>query len=248
LPPREIRFPEDRIDDMGVIGTIFVVLALLSVALAMSPISCVASVRGKKFNIEADTVEEFSQKVEEVSGLVASEQSVLFRGKLLEPSNKLEDLGISNGDILNVLKGRKARAPKAQLPKSMTMGLDGSASSRAKNAGGLTGMSDGMSPEEMMKNMDPEKIKQTMEAMERMLDSDVIEQYFGDDEKIEQARVQMLASVDQYEQMMPGFKEQAQEVASDPEKWRQAMSSAKEQILKLKSLRAMQKAASSLPE
>jgi hypothetical protein len=233
---------------MGVIGTIFVVLALLSVALAMSPISCVASVRGKKFNIEAETVEEFSQKVEEVSGLVASEQSVLFRGKLLEPSNKLEDLGISNGDILNVLKGRKARAPKAQLPKSMTTGLDGSASSRAKSAGGLTGMPDGMSPEEMMKNMDPEKIKQTMEAMERMLDSDVIEQYFGDDEKIEQARVQMLASVDQYEQMMPGFKEQAQEVASDPEKWRQAMSSAKEQILKLKSLRAMQKAATSLPE
>jgi hypothetical protein len=233
---------------MGVIGTIFVALALLSVALAMSPISCVASVRGKKFNIEAETVEEFSQKVEEVSGLVASEQSVLFRGKLLEPSNKLEDLGISNGDILNVLKGRKARAPKAQLPKSMTMGLDGSASSRAKNAGGLIGMPDGMSPEEMMKNMDPEKIKQTMEAMERMLDSDVIEQYFGDDEKIEQARVQMLASVDQYEQMMPGFKEQAQEVASDPEKWRQAMSSAKEQILKLKSLRAMQKAATSLPE
>jgi hypothetical protein len=105
-----------------------------------------------------------------------------------------------------------------------------------------------MSPEDMMKNMDPEKIKQSMQAMERLLDSDVIEQYFGDDEKIEQARLQMLASADEYEKMMPGFKEQAKEVASDPEKWRNAMNAAKQQILQLKQLRDAQKTANSVPE
>lgn len=225
------------------------VLVVLSIAVSMPAINCVANVRGKKYDITAETVEEFSKKVEEVSGLVAGEQTVLFRGKLLSPTNKLDELGIGHGDILNVLKGRKARAPKAQLPKSLSTGTDSSFSAtQSKSSGVLPGMAGNLSPEDMMKNMDPEKIKQTMEAMERLLDSDVIEQYFGDDEKIEQARLQMLASADQYEQMMPGFKEQAQEVASDPVKWREAMNAAKEQILKLKSIRAMQKAASGLGE
>jgi hypothetical protein len=221
----------------------FLLLLLVSVVAAMPAISCVANVRGKKYDISAETVGEFSQKVEGVSGLVAGEQSVLFRGKVLNPSDKLEDLGIAPGDVLNVLKGRKAKAPKAQLPKEMDS-YSSLAPKTPESAAGMTGMS----PEDMMKNMDPEKIKQSMQAMERLLDSDVIEQYFGDDEKIEQARLQMLASADEYEKMMPGFKEQAKEVASDPEKWRNAMNAAKQQILQLKQLRDAQKAASSLPE
>lgn len=224
--------------------SIVALVLMLAAVAAMPAINCIASVRGKKYDITADTVEEFSQKVETVSGLVAGEQSVLFRGKLLSPSDRLEDLGIANGDVLNVLKGRKVKAPRAQLPKSLD-----SFSADSLPKGGMPDMSSGMAAaEDMIKNMDPEKIKQAMQAMERLLDSDAIDQYFGDDEKIEQARLQMLASADEYEKMMPGFKAQAEEVASDPQKWREAMLQAKEQILKLKSLRTMQKAASSLPE
>lgn len=44
--------------------------------------------------------------------------------------------------------------------------------------------------------------------------------------------------------MMPGFKEQAREIASSPEKWREAMMQAKNQISNLRkqrdSMRAMQ--------
>lgn len=40
---------------------------------------------------------------------------MFFHGKVLDPSDKLEDLGVSAGDVLNVLKGRKARVPKADL-------------------------------------------------------------------------------------------------------------------------------------
>ena len=47
----------------------------------------------------------------------------------------------------------------------------------------------------------------------------------------------MLANLDQYDQMMPGFKEQAKEIASSPEKWKEAMLQAKEQITNLKKQR-----------
>lgn len=211
-----------------------VLLLVVATAVAMPAVTCVASVRGKKYDITAETVGEFSQQVESLSGLVSTEQSVLFRGKVLDPKDKLEDLGVSSGDILNVLKGRKARAPKPQLPLDMeTM-----APSAPSNTGPmLPDMPNGMTQEEMMKNMSPEKVQQAMQALDKMMESDVIEKYFGDDEKIEQARLQMLQSADEYNKMMPGFKDEILAVASDPEKWRQAMTAAKDQVLKLKELR-----------
>lgn len=42
--------------------------------------------------------------------------------------------------------------------------------------------------------------------------------------------------------MMPGFKEQASHVVSDPEKWKDAMLKAKEQIMKLKKERDQRRA------
>jgi hypothetical protein len=76
-----------------------------------------------------------------------------------------------------------------------------------------------------------------MKAMDNLLDSDFVDEYFADEERLENARQQMLANLDQYEQMMPGFREQAQSIASDPVKWREAMLQAKEQISKLKEQR-----------
>ncbi len=64
----------------------------------MPPMNVVASVRGKKIDIEAETVAEVSQEVEEKCGLGASEQSVLFRGKVLSPEEKLEDIGVAPGN------------------------------------------------------------------------------------------------------------------------------------------------------
>ena len=53
----------------------------------------------------------------------------------------------------------------------------------------------------------------------------------------------MLGNLDQYDQMMPGSKEQAKEIASSPEKWKQAMLQAKEQITNLKKQRDAMRAA-----
>ena len=83
---------------------------VLSVVRAMPPVQVVASVKGKKYEVTAESVEEFTRTVEEVAGLEAGQQSVLFRGKVLKPTDRFEDLGISAGDVLNVVKGRKQRA------------------------------------------------------------------------------------------------------------------------------------------
>ena len=47
-------------------------------------IPVIASVRGKKYEITAETVEEFTSAIENlVPGLEAGQQSVLFRGKVV---------------------------------------------------------------------------------------------------------------------------------------------------------------------
>ena len=50
--------------------------------------------------------------MESLSGLEASEQSVLFRGKVLSASDDLSAIGVSEGDTLNIIKGRRTRVNK----------------------------------------------------------------------------------------------------------------------------------------
>lgn len=218
-----------------------VILAIIYAAIVAAmpaSVNVVANVRGKKYDISAETVEEFSQQVETLAGIEASQQSVLFRGKVLEPSESLEELGVAEGDVLNVLKGRKPRAAKPQESLDLSDLGDSSEFGGGMPSGfGGMGSLDGYDPEEALKNMDPEQMKKTMEAMDNLLDSDFIEEYFGDDERLEKARQQMLENMDQYEKMMPGFKEQAGAIAQDPQQWRDAMQKAKEQILTMKAQR-----------
>lgn len=218
---------------------IAIAICLIGVVVnAKSPVSVVANVRGKKYDITAETVGDFSEQVESLAGLEAGQQSVLFRGKVLEASDKLEDLGVNKGDVLNVLKGRKPRVAKpdgdAELD-SVDMGSDSLTSALPEDFMN-------MSPEEQqatLENLDPEikqKIQQqSMQQLDAMLDQD-LDSLFGDEEKMEANRQQMLANIDQYSNM-PGFeqmKDKALEIASSPEKWREAMTAAKEQFVKLR--------------
>ena len=205
---------------------VFLICIVLSVTYAMPAVNVVANVRGKKYDITAETIEDFSTQVESLTGLEANQQSVLYKGKVLEATDRLDELGITTGDVLNVLKGKKARISKPEEVESSSSPSFGNNLSADFNG------------EDPLKNMDPEQMKKTMQAMDNMLDqAHVIDQYFEDEEKLEKARLDMLNNLDQYEQMMPGFKEQAREIASDPEKWRAAMSSARDQIKKLKTQR-----------
>jgi uncharacterized ubiquitin-like protein YukD len=193
-------------------------LALLSVQ-AMPAVNVVANVRGKKYDISAETVEDFCAQVESLAGIEAAQQNVLFRGKVLGPSDKLEDVGVSAGDILNVVKGRKPRQTNFAAQ---------STSSKANKEPLL---------DETFGNTDPKQAQQNaMDSMNALLDSD-LEAYFSDSEQLEKARLQMLEKIDEYEKLMPGFRAQAEAIAKDPEEWQKAMQRAKESMLKLKAMR-----------
>ena len=203
----------------------FLVICLIVATVAAMPsISVVASIKGKKYDIaDVETVEEFMEKAETSAGMEAGQSSVLFRGKVLTVTDKLEDIGVVAGDVLMVVKGRKQRAVKSE-------------SSDAPMGDFATDMTpEGIA--ESMKNADPKDMEKAMKAMDNLLDSNFVDEYFSDDDRLEQARLQMLANVDSYENQMPGFKEQALAIASDPVKWREAMLQAKEQITKLKEQR-----------
>ena len=89
-------------------------LLLLGVLVVDASVNVIASVRGKRYEIEAETVEEFTAKVESVVNLEAGQQSVLFRGKVLTPSDVLADVGVSPGDVLMVVKGKRARPKETE--------------------------------------------------------------------------------------------------------------------------------------
>ena len=218
---------------------VILLLAVVLCAVAKPAVTIVANVRGKKYEISAETVGEFSQKVETVSGLTASEQSVLFRGKVLNAKDSLESLGVSSGDVLNVLKGRKVRAPTPS--KLEPLPTPSKAVKAPKSVVSPTSSQDalGMDPEkmqEMMRNMDPAKLKESMEAMEKLMNSNVLDEFFGDEEKLEEARLSMLEKADEYDKMMPGFKQQMLPVAADRQKWKEAMLATKEQLMQAKKL------------
>lgn len=224
---------------MAVLFVLLIVASLAAIlAAGNSPISVVANVRGKKFEVVAETVGEFNERVEALTGMEASAQSVLFRGKALHPSDRLQDLGVSAGDILNVVKGRKQR------PVTSLDGLGPRATAnpafRPDESSSPVAASPAMPSQpldEAYGGVDSAKFQEeAMNSMNSFLDSD-LEAYFGDAERLEQARQQMLANIDQYEKMMPGFREKSLEIASDPQKWQEAMLKAKESLLKIKQLR-----------
>ena len=215
---------------------LLVLLALLALVWGAAPITVTASVRGKKYEVEASTVEEFTSKVESLAGLDEGQNSVLFRGKVLNPGDILQDMGISSGDVLMVVKGKKQR-PQVQLQED-SIDVDGPSQNAA--AAMPTG---GMPNFGGMPNLSQEEMNNAMQQIDKLLESDFVDEYFGDDDKLEQARLNMIKNIDQYEQMMPGFREQAGDTINDPVKWKEAMNKAKEQILLLKQQRGKKSAA-----
>ncbi len=200
-------------------ATLFI---LFGVVISSPSLNIVANVRGKRFEVAGETVHDISKQVETLTGIKVSEQNIMYKGKILGFSDKLHEVGLCSGEVVNVVKGKKVRnKTKDSLPASSPIENEKLRSS--------------FDPEGF--NADPEKLKEAMAAMDSLLDSNAIEEYFSDDDRIEEARQQMLANMEQYETMMPGFKEQASEIASDPVKWKEAMNNAKLQLLKMKEQR-----------
>lgn len=180
---------------MSVLLLCVLVTLLITAVFASSPLSVTASVRGKKFEVSAETVEEFTEKVEAMAGLEAGQNSVLFRGKVLSPSDKLEEVGISSGDVLMVVKGKKQRAAMP-VQDNNGSGIQGRVPRQAAG-GGMGGMGGMGFPGGMpsMDSMSPEDVQQAMKAMDKLLDSEFVEEYFADEERLEVARQNMLKNL-----------------------------------------------------
>lgn len=228
-------------------GSVFFVLAVVVVLVAlthaMPSVPVVANVRGKKYEVKAETVGEFSEKVEELTGISSNQQSVLFRGKVLSSSDRLEDIGINAGEVLNVVKGRRAAVKPAPMKASSV-----DSTSVNKPSSDLSDDLDlNKSPEDILKDMDPQQLEEARRKMDAFLESDDFLKQFDDEEALEKQRQDMLANMERYEKMMPGWSQQVSDIISDPEKWKQAMANAKQQLLQLREARRQQQTGGTTP-
>lgn len=209
------------------------------------------TLRGKKYKMEANYVRELSEELEKVAGLAIEQQSVIYQGNLLDGNTALEEAGVKDGDVINVVPNKKkARAAPAQEgPAAFGMDqgeaeLNADGSAAGKEMGGMPGMSGmpgmpgmsgmpGMPGAGGMPGMDGFEMpspEQYNKMMEEMLDSDVMDQYLDDPDKIEQSRVAILENpmLKQAMAQIPGF----EEILNDKEKWLESMQSAKD-LLKM---------------
>jgi uncharacterized ubiquitin-like protein YukD len=205
---------------MFIYSFLLVLVYLISVQ-CIAPISVTANVRGKKYEIVAENVEQFTKKVEELTGIESTQQNILFKGKVLSTADKFESLGITKGDVLNVVKGRKpstsvstpagsrpVKTPeevKASLtPNPSSTPVTTSQSSLSSSAASSPATSSSANPLDMP-NFSEEDYKKAQETMNGLLDSNFVEEFFSDEEKLEKSRVALLQNLDKYETMMPGF-------------------------------------------
>lgn len=180
-------------------------------------------VRGQKYAVKANSVKEFLEGIESMTNLEKGQSKVLFRGKVLSPNDILSAVGVTNNESLMVIRNKQSKLnPKV---------------------GWQTKQHNERTPETKSKAYGSplDDLGNSMKAMESLLDSNFIDEYFSDESKLEEARLQMLDNLDQYEKMIPGFKEQALEIAQDAAKWKAAMLQAKDQLISLKVQRDAQK-------
>lgn len=208
---------------------IAILLILVTFVAGKNVISVVANVRGRKFDLKAATVNDFMSQVEKLAGLTPGQQSVLFRGKLLGNNDNLSEVGVSNGDVLNVLKGRKLPHKPSAFKAPPT--------SKAPASKGMSGGFPSIPGFGLPSGVSEEQMKESMARMEEIIDSGFFDEFFSDPEKLEGARKNMLKNLDTYEKMIPGFRASVEDLVSTPEKWQKAMTEAKLQMEKFKELK-----------
>jgi hypothetical protein len=208
-------------------------------------ISVVGTVRGRKYVVDAETAQEFLEKIETSASLPRGENAVLYKGKLLQGKDVLSAIGVSSTDLLTVVRDKKRlHNPLRKIPSNLLkkMPVDAGSSQQslhrqttdvlpdlASSDSGSEGMAEDRSAPKLPE-LDSAESMET--AMKRMLEPGVLEEFFADEDKLEKARLDLLSNIDKYEQVLPGFREKAQDMASDPKKWRLIMNQAKGELLK----------------
>lgn len=199
------------------------------------------TLRGKKYDIDGvTTVQELQSKVESESGVSSSKQGrVLFGGRKLSSLDVLEDVGVIDGSVLNLVPSRNKAVTSTVSERkastnasSQSTDVDGTAMKSGLNGNGIT---------DLLKNagLDPSKLddllkasgqsgmpnlQESLDMMQNMMNSPLFQEYMNDPERLEQSR-QMILNDPMLRNMMtsmPGFSE----ILNDPVKWREAMTGA----------------------
>merc|ERR1712071_147162 len=198
--------------------------------------------RGKKYTVEnMGTVSDVQKNVEELAGLAVSKQGVLFGGKKLKSSDILEDVGIEDGSVINIVPSTNTKKKKSSSSTSSATTPASASSSDSESAGGAGGTLGGNSMLEGMEKMlesagiDKKEIQEmfgsspdgqpdmmkSMQMMQKMMSSPIFKEYISDPENLEKSR-QMILQNPMMKGMMaslPGF----DEIINDKEKWRETM-------------------------
>lgn len=202
---------------------------LVAVVAAKTPIpSLQVTLRGKKYDLEdVTTVSELQERLSEASGVEPAQQGrVLFNGKRLDSDDCLSEVGVSDGDQLNVVPGKaKSKSKSANASPSE----DSSASNAMKEMLAKSGI-DTSKLDDLMNSMggpsggEAPSLQESMEMMSGMMNSPIFQEYMNDPERLEQSR-QMILQNPMLKGMMgsmPGM----EEILNSPEMWREAMQTA----------------------
>jgi len=181
------------------------------------------TLRGKKFDVEeATTVKDVLGQIKTAAGV---DGRLLISGQQLKETDNLEDLGVKDGASLQMVpkleSTKKKKSKKTTSSKTSAAAKVGSSSSTKEatttiSSGGMPNVSDLLKSGEGMPNME-----ESMDMMQNMINSPMLQEYMKDPEKIEAAR-QMILSNPMIKQMMggmPGMKE----ILEDKDAWREAM-------------------------
>ena len=203
-------------------------------AAAAGPVKNIqVTLRGKKFEVEeAVTVKDVLGKMQESAGV--DDGRLLFGGKQLALEDSLEELGVQEGDSLQMVPGTTpSKKKKKKTTKSTVATTDASSSSSsgdggagaadfdlsamwkdAMGGGGLPGGGGEGMPD----------MSESMDMMANMMNSPIFKEYMSDPEKLEASRQMILQNpiMKQMLASMPGM----QEILEDKDAWREAMTAA----------------------
>uniref|UniRef100_A0A7S2Y1L4 Ubiquitin-like domain-containing protein n=1 Tax=Fibrocapsa japonica TaxID=94617 RepID=A0A7S2Y1L4_9STRA len=232
---------------MRVFSKILLLVFLAGLHVSLGALDVFVTLKGQRYSVTATAVGDIKDELEKQAALDPSQDFVvLFKGKVLSPEDDLEAEGVKSGDIINMVPSRKPRP--AASPSSVGAAGGAPAASPAgagmgnmfggMGGGGMGGLGNMGMPQtqeewdemEKMTGMNKEQFDQ---AMEQMYSSPMLNEFFSDPEKLEMARQQIADNPMLRESMssMPGMSE----IIDDPQKWREAMTAAKEQMDMLRS-------------
>jgi len=217
-----------------------------SVTWAGKPINVQVTLRGKKYSIpNVSTVSQLQENVENVTGLSATKQSLLYNGQKLKPEEnegELEAYGVVDGSVINVVPASSKKKSSNGAASLAAATADGETSNASGSGGG--GMFGGIDVEKLMSDAGIDKAKlqemmkdmpgdgkmpdlgQSMSMMKDLMNNPMLQEMLTDPERLEQSR-QMILNNPMMKSMMaevPGFSE----ILEDKEKWRESMVAAAE--------------------